>query len=31
VWPALIRFIDTKARRLIFNSLNHGDKLTLHY
>jgi hypothetical protein len=25
-WPALIRFIDTKARRFIFISLNHGDE-----
>jgi hypothetical protein len=26
VWPALIQFIDTKARRFIFISLNHGDE-----
>jgi hypothetical protein len=26
VWPALIRFIDTKARRFIFISRNHGDE-----
>jgi hypothetical protein len=25
-WPALIRFIDTKAGRFIFISLDHGDE-----